>query len=72
MSKNVENKLKLVLAGMLLVLVLFNVIAFAVPFNNHFNLTFWLAYGGVMASLVASFFFLAIPLNVSPFLTIYV
>ena len=67
MTKNVSNKLKLILAGVLLVLVLFNVIAFAVPFNNHFNTTFWVSYIGVMVSLLASFFFLAIPLNNADF-----
>lgn len=62
--KKMENKLKLLLSAVILLLVLFNVVAFAVPFTNHYNALFWTSYMTVIASMVAVFFFIAIPLNV--------
>ena len=60
-----ENKLKLLLSAVILLLVLFNVVAFAVPFANHYNALFWTSYITVIVSMIAVVFFIAIPLNVA-------
>ena len=63
MSKNVENKLKFMLIGVALMMILFTVIAFAVPFVDKFSGTYWIGFAGAFANGIAAVFFLAVAFN---------
>ena len=63
MSKNSQNKLKFILAGVILLLVLFTVIAFAVPFENKFDATYWVAFAFAFLDAIAAIFGLGIVMN---------
>lgn len=63
MSNNVQNRLKFMFAGVLLLLVLYTVIALAVPFGAKFSVGYWVAFGGVYANAIAAVMFILTPLN---------
>ena len=63
MSKNVSNRLRFLFAGIILLFILFNIIAFAIPFENKFNAIYWVSYGGVLLSVLATLMFVVIPIN---------
>lgn len=63
MSKKVQNRLKFLFAGVILLLILFNILAFAIPFNNKFNIVYWVSYGGMTIASLATIMFVMIALN---------
>ena len=44
-------------------MILFTVIAFAVPFERKFGGTYWVAFAGAFANAIAAIFFLAVCIN---------
>ena len=63
MSKNVSNRLKFLFAGIILLFILFNILAFAIPFEPRFNAVYWVCYGGFAVAVLASIMFVVIALN---------
>ncbi len=63
MSKNVSNRLKFLFAGIILLFILFNILAFAIPFDNKFNAIYWVCYGGFVLATLATIMFVVIALN---------
>ncbi len=55
MTKSLSNKLKYVILIEVLLLILFNVVVFAVPFNNKYNPTFWISYATVYVAMIVIF-----------------
>lgn len=51
MSTNIKNRLKFIFAGEVLLTLFFIVVAFAVPFESKYNLTFWMSFGSVILAL---------------------
>ncbi len=63
MSKNVKGRLNFLFAGVILLLLLYTVLALAVPFEQRFTGGYWVAFGGAFANAVAAIMFLLVPLN---------
>ena len=63
MSKNIKNRLTFMLVAVILFLVVFNVIAFAVPFTNHYNSLFWVSYAFYYLEIIPTVFALFIAGN---------
>ena len=67
MSKNLKNRLMFMLVAVVLLLVLFNVIAFAVPFEGKFNALYWVSYGFSYVVIIPLIFTLFIAANADEF-----
>ena len=63
MSKNSQNKLKFILAGVILLLVLFTIVALAVPFENKFDTKYWVAFSFAFLDVIAVIFGMGIVIN---------
>ncbi len=70
MSKNVRNRVRILLAGVGLLTVVFAIIALAVPFDPKWDsLVYWISFGGVILALGAVAMFAFITLNPGKFNT---
>ena len=63
MSKKVLNRLKFLFAGVILLLILFNILDFAIPFDNKYNIVYWVSYGGMTIASLATIMFVMIAIN---------
>lgn len=63
MSKNIKNRLTFMLVGVILLLVVFNVIVFVIPFKNHYNALFWIAYAFYYVEIIPTLFALFVAGN---------
>jgi len=63
MSNKVQNKLRFLIGGVLLLLALFIVVAFVVPFEAKFNYKFWVSFACAVVNCAAAVTFMLIPLN---------
>ena len=60
MNKSTFNKLRYIIALEAILVILFCVIVFAVPFENKFNGAFWTSFASVIISMVFIFAMIAI------------
>jgi len=68
MSKNVRNRVRILLAGVGLLTALFVIIALAVPFDLKWNnLTYWMSFIGVFLAIGVVAMFAFITLNPGKF-----